>query len=458
VTDSTTNAHTLIVFGASGDLAARLLLPGLGTFLASDRAVPVQLIGTGRSDHSADFPNTVREAFASVDAAGEGVQATLDGATYLAGDPTDPKHLEALFAAAEHEPVLYFALPPAIASKICDALAEIELPESTILAFEKPFGADLEQARALNRKVLSLVPEERVHRTDHFLGRTTVLNLLGLRFGNRVFQHVWNADNISSVDVVYDESLALEGRAQYYDGAGALVDMVQSHLLQLLAVVAMDPPIRVDSLELRDKIAEVLRATSLADGNPASSSRRARYVAGELNGKHVPAYADEEGVDASRETETLAEVMMRVDTARFHGVPFRLRSGKALGDQRKQIVVRFRPVTHLPAGLDGDPQPDELRITISPERLELTVTANGGGDPFEIKQMSLATDFAAGEMTPYGEVLSGIFHDDPLLSIRGDVAERCWEILQPVIDAWKAGDVPLDEYEAGSAGPTSWVR
>jgi len=452
-----TDKRTLIIFGATGDLASRLLLPGLGTFLQSGRAVPVQLIGTGRSARSEEqWKDIVTKSFASQDVKGSEVDETLASTQFIQGDPTDPEHLKALFAAAEFEPVLYFALPPQIASDICEALQQVELPEGTTLAFEKPFGTDVASAEALNETVLKLVPEERVHRTDHFLGRTTVLNIIGLRFANRLFEPIWNADNIEKVDVFYDETLGLENRAQYYDEAGALVDMIQSHLLQILGLVTMDAPSAIDAVEFRSSLARVLRSTRLKGDDATVASRRAVYTAGTIDGKDLPSYQEENGVDPSRQTETLAEISVEVDTARWKGVPFTLRSGKALGASRKEVLITFKPVTRLPSGLTGRPKTDTLRIVLNPDEIELTVSANGGGNPFEMGQVTLSSSFADGELTPYGEVLNGIFHDDPLLSIRGDVAERCWEIVEPVVAAWKANEVPLEEYRAGSRGPADW--
>jgi glucose-6-phosphate 1-dehydrogenase len=453
-----TDKRTLIIFGATGDLASRLLLPGLGTFLQSGRSVPVQLIGTGRSARSEEqWKDVVTKSFASQDVQGPEVDATIASTEFIQGDPTDPEHLKALLAAADAEPVLYFALPPQIASDICHALEDVELPEGTTLAFEKPFGTDVASAEALNATVLNLVPEERVHRTDHFLGRTTVLNIIGLRFANRMFEPIWNAENIEKVDIFYDETLGLENRAQYYDEAGALVDMIQSHLLQILGLVTMDAPAAIDAVEFRSSLARALRSTRLKGDDATVASRRAVYTEGTIDGKELPSYQQEDGVDPSRETETLAEIEVEVDTARWAGVPFTLRSGKALGASRKEVLITFKPVTRLPSGLSGRPKTDTLRIVLNPDEIELTVSANGGGNPFEMGQVTLSSSFDDGELTPYGEVLNGIFHDDPLLSIRGDVAERCWEIVEPVVTAWKSGQVPLEEYRAGSRGPAEWV-
>ncbi|RKR73861.1 glucose-6-phosphate dehydrogenase [Frondihabitans australicus] len=451
-----TETTTLIILGASGDLTERLLLPGLASLLKSDRGVDVKLIGTGRSARSPkEWDDVVKTAF-NGDAGSDLAKRTLASSEYIQGDPTDPAHLEKLFEASVGEPVMYFALPPAISTRVIKALEKVKLPEGLRLALEKPFGSDEAEAKQLNQELLKVVPEERIHRTDHFLGRSTVLDIIGLRFANRLFEPVWNSDNIEKVEIFYDEVLGLEGRAQYYDKAGALVDMIQSHLLQILAIIAMEAPASIDAVELRSEIARVLRATWVKDGDPVTSSRRGQYTAGTISGKDVPSYSDEEGVDNERQTETLAEVEFEVKTRRWAGVPFILRSGKGMTKIRKEVLITFKPVPVLPAGLTGATSPDTLRIEISPETLELGVTTNGKGNPLSLEKSVLKTDLGKPELTPYGEVLSGIFHDDPTLSIRGDVAERCWAIVAPVIAAWEADMVPLEKYPAGSSGPAEW--
>jgi len=295
-----------------------------------------------------------------------------------------------------------------------------------------------------------------VHRIDHFLGRSTVLNVLGVRFTNRVFEPTWSAEHIESVVIRYDEALGLEGRAGYYDKAGALIDMIQSHLLQVMAVVAMDPPSTLGAMDLRDAKATVLRATSVWDDDPVASSRRARYAAGTIGDRTLPAYADEKGVDPSLGTETLAEMTVGIATSRWAGVPFTLRSGKALGGRRSEIVIRFKPVTHLPVGFEGSAEATVLRLTLGPDRMALEINVNGPGDPFELDRVAMEAEFGEGELLAYAEVLQGILDGDPTLSVRGDTAEQSWRIVQPVLEAWHAGSVPLDEYAAGTPGPSSW--
>jgi glucose-6-phosphate 1-dehydrogenase len=443
--------QTLLILGASGDLTARLLLPGLGALLASGAAPSLSLVGAGMEDLDDQWwRGRVRDSFASV---GATVDSVTDSARYLRADVTQEKDLRQLLDACDGEVVIFFALPPAVTAKACAALIGVDLPPATRLVLEKPFGTDAATANALNELLVKLVPEEQIHRVDHFLGKSTVLNILGLRFANRIFEPVLNNTHVASVDIIFDEDLALEGRARYYDHAGALEDMVQSHLLQVLALLAMDAPPTLDAREVRDRKAQVLRATRLWGDDPVASSRRARYTAGQIGDRELPAYADETGVDPARQTETLAEIVLAVDTWRWSGVPFRLRSGKALSDRRKEAVITFRQPPHVPDGLTGYEQPDRLRIGFGPDHVRLDININGPDDPYVIDRVTMNADFGPGELPPYGEVLRGVLEGDPTLSVRGDTAEQCWRIVEPVLAAWQAGEVPLSEYPAGSTGP-----
>ena len=461
--------RTLLVLGASGDLAGRLLLPGLGRLLAHGRAPDLRLVGAGIDDWGQEqWSARLREVFAvapSIEVASWEDFAPAGGeepgadtlrrlerdSVYLQADVARAEDLRRALEACTPPVAVYFALPPAVTEKACLALEEIGVPDGTRLVMEKPFGTDAASARRLNEVVARLVPEERVHRVDHFLGKSTVLNVLGLRFANRIFEPVWNASHIARVDIVYDESLGLEGRARYYDTSGALRDMIESHLLHVLALMAMEAPATLGERDVRDRIAEVLRATRA--GEPERHSRRARYGAGRIGSRELPAYADEAGVSPERGTETLAEVTFFVDNWRWSGVPFRLRSGKGIGAARKEAVITFQHVPHLPDGLTGPSHPARLRLGMGPEALDLEIDINGSGDPWELDRVALSATFGQGELPAYGEVLAGVLESDPLLSVRGDVAEECWRIVTPVLDAWRDGRVPLEEYPAGSSGP-----
>lgn len=446
---------TLIILGASGDLTSRLLLPALGQLLTREPGRSVRLHGAGMDDWTDEhWREAVKKSFQTTDAAAAFDQVSQT--TYSQADITKAADLQKLLDDAEGRPALYFAVPPAIAEKACLALSDVKIPEGTVLALEKPFGTDEASAHRLNQQLAKLVPEDQVFRIDHFLGRSTVLNLLGARFANRLLESVWSADDIGSVEIDYPEPLGLEGRAGYYDGAGALVDMIQSHLLQVMAFVTMEPPASLNQLDLRDATSAVLRATHVRDDDPVHNSRRARYTAGDVGDRHFPSYVDEPGVDAARGTETLAEMTVEVRNARWQGVPITLRSGKALSSGHRAITVTFKPVRHLPGGFVGESEPSELVFSLGPDTMSLGLNVNGADDPLELERVTLAADLGEGALKAYGEVLSGILDGDAMLAVRGDAAEQCWRIVQPVIDAWRANDVPLDEYPAGTAGPASW--
>ncbi|MDI2097409.1 glucose-6-phosphate dehydrogenase [Ruicaihuangia caeni] len=449
--------ETLLVLGASGDLASRLLLPALGQLLTVEPDRRILLVGAGAEQYDEEQWRTrVSDAFRSSQASGDAVDELLSHTRYRSADLTSDDGVRSVLDECEGAVAIYFALPPAITFRACQALERIGVPDGSVLGLEKPFGSDAASAHELNELVQRIVPERSIHRVDHFLGRTTVLNLLGLRFANRVFEPLWNSTHIERVDIVYDEELALENRARYYDHAGALVDMLQSHLLQVLAIFAMEPPATLGEADLRDAKSTTLRATQVWGGDAAGSSRRARYTAGRIGDRTLPAYTDEAGVDPSNETETLAELTVEVGTWRWAGVPFTLRSGKAIGRKRREIMVTFREAPRVPSGLEGEAPANVLHIALAPERIALELNMNGPGDPETLSREVMQADFDPGRLKAYGEVLRGILDGDPSLSIRADTAEQCWRIVEPVLEAWRAGTVPLEEYAAGSNGPDAW--
>jgi glucose-6-phosphate 1-dehydrogenase len=451
---ATSRIDTLVILGAGGDLTSRLLLPGLASLLASSRGSDIQLLGVDRDPLTdAAWKRLVGKAFAGADA--KLAERVRDSSRYLQADVTDAEALGRVFAAAKGRVALYFALPPAVTVLACRTLATMQIPEGTVLAVEKPFGTDLASARALNRLLQTLVPEEQVFRVDHFLGKSTVINLLGLRFANRIFEPLLSAQNIAHVEVNFEEDLALEGRAGYYDRAGALVDMIQSHLLLVLALATMEPPATVASEDLRGSMAQLLRATR-AWKKDGTESRRARYTAGKIGRRTLPAYSSEDGVDSTRGTETLAEMTVAVDNWRWAGVPFVLRSGKAIGEPRQEVVFTFRDVPHLPTGFRGPSRQARLRIGLKPATMSLDLVTNGRDDPFDLEWDTLDAEFGPSELSAYGEVLAELLDGDPTLSVRGDIAEECWRIVSPVLAAWRADRVPLDTYPAGTRGPRSW--
>jgi glucose-6-phosphate 1-dehydrogenase len=264
---------------------------------------------------------------------------------------------------------------------------------------------------------------------------------------------VWNSAHVERVDIVADETLGLEGRAGYYDRAGALRDMLQNHLLQLLALVAMEPPLALGGGGLAHRKADVLRAVR-PPADVRTGSVRGRYTAGTVDGRPLPDYVAEEGVDPDRQTETYAELTLTVENWRWAGVPFRLRSGKALGSKRSEIAVHFRPVPHLPF-TDEQPTPDVLRISLSPDGIALEINLNGAGDPFDLERDVLTATPPVSQLPAYGLVLKELLDGDTSLSISDAEAEECWRIVEPVLAAWSIGEVPLLEYAAGSDGPVA---
>jgi len=459
---------TLVILGASGDLTGRLLLPGVAGLIASGRAPGITLVGAGSDDWSAEqWQERLTASFAG--AVADDRQSTKDGikeltkvqkdSSYHQVDVTAKGALGELLATVEGPVALYFALPPAISQKACEVLRKKELPAGTRLVMEKPFGSSEESARALNATLAKLVAEDHIHRVDHFLGKSTVLNIMGLRFANRLLEPLWNGEHIAKVEIIFDEDLTLENRARYYDHAGAGKDMIQSHLLQIMAIMAMEPPATLGEQDVRSSIAAVLRASTIGNSykpDLADSTRRARYTKGTIGSRKVPDYLSEDGVDPANDTETLAEVEVYVNNWRWAGVPFVLRSGKALGRTRKEAVVTYKPVPHLPAGFTGTDSPTRLHIGFGPDTLTLDLDVNGPGDLFTLDRVNLHTELASDPLLPYGEVLEGVLNGDPLLSVRGDTAEDCWRIVEPAFAAWKAGTVPMEEYAAGSTGPDGW--
>jgi glucose-6-phosphate 1-dehydrogenase len=446
----------LVIFGATGDLTARYLLPALAALQAAGELPgDFRLMGAGREDWTG--PEFREWAAAQLGRYAGHLPASarqhvVTASSYARADVTDPAGVAA--ATAGDGPVAaYLALPPAVFPPAVAALHDAGLPDGSRILLEKPFGTDLDSAISLNRLLDSVVPEQAVFRADHFLAMTTVQNLLGTRLANRMLEPAWNSAHIDRVEIVWDESLALEGRAGYYDGVGALKDMLQNHLLQLLCLVAMEPPITLGERDLRDRKVDVLRSVRpLTADDIARRTRRARYAAGRIGDHQVPAYVDEEGVDPAHRTETFAQIDLELDNWRWPGTIFRLRTGKALGRDRKEVTVHFRQVPHLPYGLEGEPADNVLRLGLEPERLTLELTGIGARVG-TLAPMTLSAQIEAPELPAYAGLLRQVLAGDARLSIRGDEAEESWRVVTPVLDAWLKDLVPLEEYPAGTQGP-----
>jgi glucose-6-phosphate 1-dehydrogenase len=444
----------LVIFGATGDLTARYLLPALAALrTAGELGDEFQLIATAREDWDdrqfRDWAASQLDRHAEALPAAERA-AVVAASRYQRADIGDPASIAAVIG-ADQPVAAYLALPPAVFPAAVSGLHEAGLPAGSRIALEKPFGEDLDSAIALNKLLADVVPEEAIFRVDHFLAMTTVQNLLGTRLANRLLEPLWNSSHIAEVEILWDESLGLEGRAGYYDGVGALKDMLQNHLLQLLCLVAMEPPISLGERDLRDRKLDVLRSVrSLAGDDVLRRSRRARYLAGRIGSRDVPAYVNEDGVDPAHRTETFAEVEFRLDNWRWPDTIFRLRTGKALARDRKEVVVHFRSVPHLPFA--GDARPNRLSFGLDPEDLRLELTGIGA-HAATLAPLTMTTRLEAPALPAYGRLLHAVLTGDAALSIRGDEAEQSWKVVTPILSAWEKDLVPLEEYRAGSDGP-----
>jgi glucose-6-phosphate 1-dehydrogenase len=483
----------MLLFGATGDLAGRFLLPALARLQASGH-IPedFRVVGAAREgwddaafqrdaakhleEHASDVSDALRQRFVrclryrSVDFADldsvAGVVAAAQSSDNRGGDEGggDGKAAAADSSGSTGAVVAYLALPAAVFPSAVEALGGVGLPSGSRIVLEKPFGEDLDSAVRLNQllaRVVGVAGESAVFRVDHVLGMATVQNLLVVRLANRVFEPVWNSAHIEEVELLWEETLGLEGRAGFYDRTGALKDVIQNHLLQVMCLVAMEPPVSLSERDLRDRKVDVLRSVRPLTGPDVARTRRARYTAGRLSdtggadGGVVPGYPEEEGIDPDRGTETFAEVTLEVENWRWSGTRFVLRTGKAMAVRRKQAVVRFRAVPDLPWG-DGEGQPvaNELRIGLDgPYDLTLALTGTASGPGTRLAPLPFSAQLAAPELPAYSRVLVDVLAGDSALSIRGDEAEQAWRILTPVMEAWTRDRVPLLQYPAGSAGP-----
>jgi glucose-6-phosphate 1-dehydrogenase len=437
----------LVVFGGTGDLMGRYLLPGLAALHArGDLPAGFELVGAARDDWDDDQFRSWAGGWLEREAAGAepaAAAALLRASRYRRIDLGDPAGVTACLA-GEGPVAVYLALPPGVFAPAVSALHRAGLPAESQVVLEKPFGEDLDSAGALNRLLAERFDERHVFRVDHFLAMSTVQNVLGARLANRVLEPIWTSAHIEEVEIAWDETLALEGRAGYYDHVGALKDMVQNHLLQLLCLVAMEPPISLGERDLRDRKVDVLRSVRpLEADDVAARTRRARYRG----------YVDEDGVTPEHGTETFAEIVLELDSWRWSGTRFRLRTGKALATNRKEIVVRFRAVPHHPFDRPQEPSPNLLRFGLEPEGLSLELTGTGPGATLSLVPLVMSAELQPPELPAYARILLDVLRGDATLSIRGDEAEQSWRIVTPVLEGWSRDLVPLEEYAAGSDGP-----
>jgi glucose-6-phosphate 1-dehydrogenase len=437
----------LILFGATGDLAGRYLLPALAALQAAGRLPDkFEICAASTSDlddegyrrlarkrldeHGADAPVSAREAI-------------LGSLRYQPVDVTSAEQVASVVDPHDRPVAVYLALPPAVFPATVRALGSARLPGGSRVILEKPFGEDLGDAIALNAllaDVLGAAAEHSVFRVDHVLGMATAQNLLAMRLANPLLERLWRGDHVEEVEILWEETLALEGRAGYYDSAGALKDVLQNHMLQIFCLVAMELPSDDDPGSLHELKLAALRAIRRVD---PGRTRRARYTAGRLpTGRDVPDYSAEVGVDPARATETFAEIVLESDTERWTGTRFVLRAGKAMAQQCKGVVLRFRSDNRnaLWIGIDG---PEDISLRL----------AGGTGFPPRLQPVELGGQLPDLGLPAYGRVLLDALEGGTALSVSGEEAEEAWRVVEPVVKAWAEGAVPLQEYRAGTGGP-----
>lgn len=473
----TDTAQALLVFGATGDLAQRMLLPSLYG-LHCDGLLPPGLgvIGSSRSALEASaFRARVAESLArylpAERLADANVQAFLSRLQYVPVNVAEGGGFAALQAALGEQGgtgklAIFLSTAPSLFSAAINGLREAGLAhEGVRLALEKPLGHDLHSSQAINDAVLDAFPEERTFRIDHYLGKETVQNLLALRFGNQLFEPLWNAAAIDHVQITVAETVGLEGRIDFYDGMGALRDMVQNHMLQLLALVAMEPPAKYDAAAVRDEKVKVLRSLRPIDQAMVTThSVLGQYGPGAVGGAPVLGYADELGATTS--TETFVALKAHVDNWRWKGVPFYLRTGKRLPVRQSEILVQFKPVPHsIFDERSGGLVANKLLIKLQPEeniRLLVMVKEPGLGRNVRLREvpldLSLSAAFAGQrQRIAYERLLLDFINGDPTLFVRRDEVEAQWQWIDAIRDGWAYHGMTPKRYTAGSWGPSSAI-
>ena len=466
----------LLLFGATGDLAQRMLLPSLYG-LHADGLLPAELAITGaaRTDHSdesyRDFAKKALDKFLPEDRKDESQVTTfLARLGYQPMDMSDPAQFKPLAEKVGDVSgglAIYLSTAPSLFDDAIVGLEQAGLTGPTVrIGLEKPLGYDLGSSQEINDAVARVFPEERIFRIDHYLGKETVQNILALRFGNTFFEPIWNARGIDNVQITIAETVGLEDRAGYYETAGALRDMVANHILQLVALVAMEPPARYDATGIRDEKVKVFR--SLRTISPEDSGRdtvTGQYGAGAVGGEIVKSYGDELGKPST--TETFVAVKAHVDNWRWQGVPFYVRTGKRMAVRRSEIAIQFKPVPHsMFTGTGGVLHPNVLVIRLQPEEyIQMLVMAKEPGldrDGVRLREvplnLSLDAEFAGTRRRiAYERLMLDLIEGDQTLFVRRDEVEAQWRWIDAIRAGWAANGTKPKSYTSGSWGPSAAI-
>jgi glucose-6-phosphate 1-dehydrogenase len=470
----------MVIFGAHGDLTKRLLMPALYNLsVAGLLANDFQMRGVDRAPgDDAAFQKEQSEMMESFlrDRGGEFAPKTIDKdklgwlidrLSYQSADFADPATFKAIGDwIGDRCAVFYLAVADQFFGPVIDKLAEAKLLEEhdgkfRRVVIEKPFGHDLPSAKALNQRILKVLDETQIYRIDHFLGKETVQNIMALRFSNGIFEPIWNREHIEYVEITASETIGVEQRAKFYEATGALRDMVPNHMFQLLSMVAMEPPNSFEADAVRSEKAKVIEAIRpISKDHVRDAVVRGQYAGGKLHGSDVPAYRAEPGVDPHSTTETYIAIKFELDNWRWAGVPFYVRTGKRTTIRKTEIVVHFR---QAPFAMFRDTPVDRLTpnvmtLHIQPtEGVSLQFSAKIPGPKVHLggvtMDMHYSDYFKTGSATGYETLLYDVFIGDATLFQRADNIEAGWSAVQPILDAIADGALPVEEYEAGSAGP-----
>lgn len=474
----------MVIFGATGDLTRRKLMPALYN-LAVEGLLPAgfSVIGYAHRDLTTEeFRRQMREGvdqFSRRRPVDPSVWESFEqGLSYLQADFEKPDDYERLGQALEQldrergtsgNRIFYLATPPAEYETIADSLARVGLnrpgPGSWArLIVEKPFGRDLASAMALNEHLRRFWREEQIYRIDHYLGKETVQNLMAFRFANGIFEPIWNRNYVDQVQITVAESIGLEGRGRYYDQAGALRDMVQNHIMQLLSVVAMEPPIAFEADAVRDEKVKALRAIRpIRPELVHEVTVRGQYGPGWINGQAVPGYRDEENVDPNSVTETFVALKVFIDNWRWAGVPFYLRTGKRMPRRVTEIAIQFKQVPHplFKGPVAASTDPNTLAIRIQPdEGISLKIAAKVPGPQIRLRSVNMGflygTSFMVESPDAYERLLMDCMLGDSTLFTRRDETEAAWRPITAILEGWAESPPPdFPNYEAGTWGPAA---
>ena len=461
----------LVLFGGTGDLAMRKLLPALfrrylaGQFPARARIVSVARTSIERDDYLAQVEESSKKYLpAALDATRwTAFSRSLD---YVGLDATSAADYQKLAGKLANNPaavrVYFLSTAPALFETICRNLAAAQLvtPGSRVV-LEKPLGQDRASADQINQNVGAIFPERQIYRIDHYLGKEAVQNLLALRFGNSLFEPLWRRGRIRHVQITVAEELGVEGRGAFYDQTGALRDMVQNHLLQLLCIMAMEPPVSNHPDAVRDEKLKVLRALKPLEGADVDANVvRGQYRAGAVAGAPVVGYLEEKGIAADSTTETYVAIKAHIDTWRWAGVPFYLRTGKRLQEQMADIVIHFEDVPHSIFERAPSSTANRLVISLQPrDSITLTIMAKNPGETMRLRPVDLRLDMAESARTPqldaYERLLTDVIKGNLTLFMRRDELDAAWRWIDPIREAWLQSDERPKSYTAGSWGPAA---